>query len=82
MDLRPLVSWGEALRLSLSSCLWVRYMAIKKKKLIIKKILLLLLCWVFVAVRRLSLVAVSRGFSCCGAQALGVQASVAEARGV
>ena len=81
MDLRPLVSWGEALRLSLSSCLWVRYMSIFFKKLITKKILLLL-CWVFVAVRRLSLVAVSRGFSCCGAQAVGVQASVAEACGV
>ena len=51
------------------------------KKLIIKKISLLL-CWVFVAVCRLSLVAVSRGFSCCGAQVLGVQASVAEAHGV
>ena len=49
--------------------------------------------WVFVAVRRLSLVAVSGGysllwctfshcggFSCCGAQALGAQASVVVAR--
>ena len=38
--------------------------------------------WVFVAVRGLSLVAVSGGFSCCGAQALGAQASVVVARGL
>ena len=35
--------------------------------------------WVFVAARRLSLVVVSGGFSCCGAQALGARASVAVA---
>ena len=34
------------------------------------------LCWIFVAVRRPSLVAVSGDFSCCGARALGTQASV------
>ena len=51
--------------------------------------------WVFVVVRGLSLVAVSRatlpcsarashcgGFSCCGAQALGTRASVVVARGL
>ena len=44
--------------------------------------------WVFVAVHRLSVVAASRGysslwcagFSCCGARALGMQASVVVAR--
>ena len=41
-------------------------------------LLLLLLCWVLVGARKLSLVVVSRGyfsfagFSCCGAQALGM----------
>ena len=53
------------------------------------------LCWVFVAARGLSLVVVSRatlcygtqashcgGFSCCGAQALGAQASVVVACGL
>ena len=53
------------------------------------------LCWVFVAARGLSLVAASggysllrcagfslRGFSCCGARALGVPASVVVARGL
>ena len=53
------------------------------------------LCWVFVAARWLSLVAASRdysllrsrashcgGFSCCGAQALDVWASVVVARGL
>ena len=53
------------------------------------------LCWVFVAVRGLSLVVASGGysslwcvasycggFSCCGAQALGAWASVAVARGL
>ena len=53
------------------------------------------LCWVFTAVRRLSLVAESRdysslrctcfhcgGFSCCGARALGARASVVVARGL
>ena len=47
-------------------------------------------CWVFVAVHGLSLVVVSRGysslrctgFSCCGAQALGMQASVVVAQGL
>ena len=36
--------------------------------------------WVFVAARGLSLVAGSGGFSCCGAWALGAQASVVAAR--
>ena len=48
------------------------------------------LCWVIVAVRGLSLVAASRGysslwcgsFSCCGAQALGTWASVVVAHGL
>ena len=48
------------------------------------------LCWVFVAARRLSLVAASggysllwcAGFSCCGARALGARASVVVARGL
>ena len=54
------------------------------------------LCWVFVAARRLSLVVVSGGatlrcgawashcggFSCCGAQAVGAQASVVVAHGL
>ena len=48
------------------------------------------LCWFFVAVNRLSLVAASRGysllrcagFSCCGAQALDVRASVVAACGL
>ena len=53
------------------------------------------LCWVFVAARGLSLVAASGatlrcgawashcgGFSCCGAQAVGAQASVVVARGL
>ena len=53
------------------------------------------LCWVFIAVHGLSLAAASRGssllqctqhhcsgFSCCGAQALGAQASVVAARGL
>ena len=53
------------------------------------------MCWVFVAVRGLSLVAVSKatvrcgawtsywgGFSCCGARAPGVQASVVVVRGL
>ena len=48
------------------------------------------LCWVFVAARGLSLVAVSEvysslqcmGFSSCGAQALGMRASVVVARGL
>ena len=38
--------------------------------------------WVFVAVRGLSLVAASGGFSCCGARALGAWASVVVARGL
>ena len=53
------------------------------------------LCWVFIAARGLSLVVVSRGysslrcagfslrgFSCCGAQALGTRASVVVACGL
>ena len=53
------------------------------------------LCWFFIAVRGLSLVAVSggysslrcmgshcSGFSCCGAQALGTRASVVVAHGL
>ena len=40
------------------------------------------LCWVFVAVCRLALVAASEGFSCCGARALGARASVVVARGL
>ena len=36
--------------------------------------------WVFVAAHRLSVVVASRGFSCCGARALGAQASVVVAR--
>ena len=53
------------------------------------------LCWVFIAVHGLSLVAVSggysscgvrashcSGFSCCRAQALGARASVVAARGL
>ena len=53
------------------------------------------LCWVFIAARGLSLVVVSGGtlhcgarashrggFSCCGARALGTQASVVVARGL
>ena len=44
-------------------------------------------CWVFVAVRGLSLVVASGashcgGFSCCRARALGARASVAVARGL
>ena len=38
--------------------------------------------WVFVAARRPSLVVASRSFSCCGARALGVRASVVVARGL
>ena len=38
--------------------------------------------WVFVAARGLSLAAASGGFSCCGAGALGVRASVVVARGL
>ena len=38
--------------------------------------------WVFVAVRGLSLVGTSRGFSCCGARALGMRAPVVVARGL
>ena len=37
--------------------------------------LFLAACWVLTALRRLSLVAVSAGFSCCGAQAVGMRAS-------
>ena len=40
------------------------------------------LCWVFVAAHGLSLVAVTGGFSCCGARALGTWASVVVARGL
>ena len=40
------------------------------------------LCWVFVAARGLSLVVASGGFSCCGAWALGTQASVVVACGL
>ena len=59
--------------------------------ILIKFFLNFWLRWVFVAARGLSLVAVSRGlccgacashcggFSCCGARALGAQASVAVA---
>ena len=38
--------------------------------------------WVFVAAPGPSLVAVSRGFSCCGAPALGTQVLVVAARGL
>ena len=38
--------------------------------------------WVFIAACRLSLVAASGGFSCCGAQALGVRASAVVAWGL
>ena len=44
------------------------------KKLINLFIIYFWLCWVFVAVHRLSLVAASCGSSCCRAQALGEQA--------
>ena len=40
------------------------------------------LCWVFIAARGLCLVVVSGGFSCCGAWALGTQASVVVACGL
>ena len=40
------------------------------------------LCWVFVAVCGLSLVVARGGFSCCGAQALGMRSSVVEALGL
>ena len=44
--------------------------------------LFIFLCWVFVAVRGLSLVAESEGFSCWEAQALGARVSVVVARGL
>ena len=40
------------------------------------------LCWVFIAVRGLSLVVASGGFSCSRARALGTWASVVVARGL